>query len=83
MALAEAILSASVAFVALSGEAEYAYAWLFCVDRKAWIRASQGCRVAVNEGGSAAGSNTVLEVGVGKLVNMRPRERQHWNCLYS
>jgi hypothetical protein len=73
LAATEAILSASVAFVALSGEAEYAYAWLFCVDRNAWIRAPESRRLCGQRGRSGCGINTVPEVGVGKLVNLSTR----------
>jgi hypothetical protein len=43
-----AVLSASVAFVSLSGEAEYAYWMGVCFVRNDWIRAPKSGASAVN-----------------------------------
>jgi hypothetical protein len=45
-----------------------------CVDRSARIRAPEGAVSAVNENVRIAGINTGLKIGVGKVVNLRPRK---------
>ena len=63
-----------MAFVALSGEAEYAYAWLFWGDdRNAWIRGSAKPLSLRQRWRNGCGINTVPEVGIGKLVILRSR----------
>ena len=49
IAAARPILSASVAFVALSEEAEYAYAWLFASVVTGGLRGLKAAASAVNE----------------------------------
>jgi hypothetical protein len=44
-----------------------------CVDRNAWIRAPKSRGFRGQRERKGCGINTVLEVGVGKLVNLRPR----------
>jgi hypothetical protein len=61
-----------VAFVALSGEAEYAYAWRSALSATLGFVRPKGAVSAVNEN-ARLWINTVLEAGVGKLVNLGPR----------
>ena len=63
------ILSATVAFVALSGEAEYAYAWLFASVVTRGVAPPENRRLRGQRGRHGWGSNPFLQGAAGNAAS--------------